>query len=183
MQKHVKHVDLVKSSPNVSFLNLLFEQIANSNEYLLAKFGFDTAENKPCKVCPLSAYRLLLIPQVGLPQAMRRAGYEDAVIFGSAMMHYSIDKAADILGFGAAAMHKIPTDDAFRVDISALKTALAALPPKTKVVAIVGVAGTTESGSVDDLEALASIARNCGAHFHVSGKRFSSSLIYFEELN
>ena len=28
-----------------------------SNEYLFAKFGFDTAENEPCKVCPLSAYR------------------------------------------------------------------------------------------------------------------------------
>merc|ERR1712078_27349 len=25
-----------------------------SHEYLLAKFGFDTAENEPCKVCPLS---------------------------------------------------------------------------------------------------------------------------------
>ena len=30
-------------SPHVPFLNLLFKQIANSNEYLLAKFGFDTA--------------------------------------------------------------------------------------------------------------------------------------------
>ena len=27
------------------------------NKHLLAKFGFDTAENEPCKVCPLSAYR------------------------------------------------------------------------------------------------------------------------------
>ena len=35
-----------------------------SNAYLLAKFGFDTAENEPCKVCPLSVYRLLQIPQV-----------------------------------------------------------------------------------------------------------------------
>ena len=25
------------------------------------QFGFDTAENKPCKVCPLSAYRSLYI--------------------------------------------------------------------------------------------------------------------------
>ena len=25
-----------------------------SNAYLLAKFGFDTAENEPCKVCPLA---------------------------------------------------------------------------------------------------------------------------------
>ena len=33
-------------SPHVPFLNLLFEQIANSNEYLLAKIRFDTAENE-----------------------------------------------------------------------------------------------------------------------------------------
>ena len=32
------------------FLNLLFEQIANSNEYLLAKIGVDTAENEPLEV-------------------------------------------------------------------------------------------------------------------------------------
>ena len=38
-------------SPHVPFLNLLFEQIANSNEYLLAKIRFDTAENEPLKVC------------------------------------------------------------------------------------------------------------------------------------
>ena len=31
-------------------LNLLFEQIANSNAYLLAKIGVDTAENEPLKV-------------------------------------------------------------------------------------------------------------------------------------
>ena len=28
-----------------------------SNAYFLAKFGFDTEENEPCQVCPLSAYR------------------------------------------------------------------------------------------------------------------------------
>ena len=44
-------------SPHVPFLKLLFEQIANSNEYLLAKFGFDTAENELRKDCPLFAYR------------------------------------------------------------------------------------------------------------------------------
>ena len=34
-----------------------------SNEYLLAKIGVDTAENEPCKVCPLSAYRSPRFPQ------------------------------------------------------------------------------------------------------------------------
>ena len=28
-----------------------------SNEYLVAKIGFDTAEKEPSKVCPLSVYR------------------------------------------------------------------------------------------------------------------------------
>ena len=47
-----------------------------SNEYLLAKFGFDTAENEPCKVCPISAYILLLLLQI--PQVAQRIAYQDA---------------------------------------------------------------------------------------------------------
>ena len=35
----------------------LCESFHISIYYLLAKIGFDTAENEPCKVCPLSAYR------------------------------------------------------------------------------------------------------------------------------
>ena len=44
MQKYVNVnlVDLVES--------FLFEQIANSKEYLLAKIGVDTAENEPLEV-------------------------------------------------------------------------------------------------------------------------------------
>ena len=38
-----------------------------SNEYLLAKFGFDTAENEPCQVCPRDP-----------PVVSRRAGRRDA---------------------------------------------------------------------------------------------------------
>ena len=38
-------------SPHVPFLNLLFEQIANSNQYALANIGSDTAENESPKVC------------------------------------------------------------------------------------------------------------------------------------
>ena len=44
-------------SLHVPFSQFLFERDSYSNEYLLAKFGFDTAENEPCNVCPLSAYR------------------------------------------------------------------------------------------------------------------------------
>ena len=40
------------------FLNLLFETDSYSNEYLLAKFGFDTAENESLKVCLISRERV-----------------------------------------------------------------------------------------------------------------------------
>ena len=41
-----------------------------SNEYLLAKFGFDTAESEPCKVCPLSAYRSPRYPLVNIREIL-----------------------------------------------------------------------------------------------------------------
>ena len=37
-------------SLHVPFLNLLFEQIPNSNEYLLDEIGVDTDENEPLGV-------------------------------------------------------------------------------------------------------------------------------------
>ena len=37
--------------PYPSFLNLLFESDSYSNEYLLTKFGVDTAENEPLEAC------------------------------------------------------------------------------------------------------------------------------------
>ena len=38
----------------------LGESFPTSIYYLLAKFGFDTAENERCKICPLSVYRDLV---------------------------------------------------------------------------------------------------------------------------
>ena len=92
------------------FLNLLFETDSYSNAYLLAKFGFDTAENEPflmiypvsaphrteiepCKVCPLSAYRLLLLLLLQIPQV------HDEALTGSA--EFSTDLLPPI-AFGAA---------------------------------------------------------------------------------
>ena len=45
------------SSPLHPFRNPFFEQDPYSNEYVVAKIGFDTAKNEPSKVCPLSVYR------------------------------------------------------------------------------------------------------------------------------
>ena len=48
-----------------------------ANAYFLAKFGFDTAENEPCQVCPIprfhAAERLVHTASRGLPRARARA--------------------------------------------------------------------------------------------------------------
>ena len=38
------------------YLGEIFSSIF-SNEYWVAKIGFDTVENEPCEVCPLSVHR------------------------------------------------------------------------------------------------------------------------------
>ena len=51
-----------------------FQIDPNSNECLLANFSFDTAENEPCKVCPLSVYRYYFpfeTPSGSLPSASK----------------------------------------------------------------------------------------------------------------
>ena len=43
---------------------------------LFAKFGFDTAVNEPCKVCPLSAYRSPRFPRRDLGRSLLHVGRE-----------------------------------------------------------------------------------------------------------
>ena len=42
-----------------------------SKEYVFAKIGFDTKENEPCKVCPLSVYRYICSTQAMLVQEQK----------------------------------------------------------------------------------------------------------------
>lgn len=106
------------------------------------------------------------VPETGnRHKTLWRQGYEDAVVIGSELMHYSFDKGADMLGLS---LIRLPTDDANRLDVGALKETLAMCRrDKRKVVALVGVAGTTDYGSVDPLEEICALGRETGAHVHI----------------
>jgi len=83
-------------------------------------------------------------------------------------MHYSFDKAADLLGIGRRNLIKVPTDRYNRLDVAALRATIAECKLKRQlIIAIVGVAGTTETGSIEPLPEIAEVAREAGAHFHV----------------
>lgn len=106
--------------------------------------------------------------QEGLFRALKYYGYEGAAIVVSRRGHYSLGKAADVLGLGRESLVAVDTDDNNRIDTDALRDKCLALQKqKIKVMAICGIAGTTETGNVDPLDAMADIAREFGAHFHV----------------
>lgn len=108
------------------------------------------------------------VEKAGTAAALDFYGYKGAVIIGSELMHYSFDKAADLLGIGTSGLIKIPTDCNNRVNIEALRQAVSkCLAQNLYIVAIVGIAGTTDSGGVDSLSEIAEIAQAANVHFHV----------------
>lgn len=106
---------------------------------------------------------------LGLVEALSRNGYADAVIFASSRVHYSVRKTAALLGIGSRGVIEIPVDrKTHRIDCSRLRSALIRETARGRcIMAIVGIAGATETGSIDDLQALGEIAQETGIWFHV----------------
>ena len=114
----------------------------------------------------------------GMLKALRYYGYDDLAILVSERGHYSLGKAADLLSIGRDNIVSIPTDENNKVDVNAMRTAALALQQQNiKVMAIVGVAGTTETGSVDPLNELAILAAELDCHFHVDAAWGGASLL------
>ncbi len=106
----------------------------------------------------------------GLVAAYRAWDVDRCVVLVSRRGHYSLRKAAGILGIGNDNVIPIDICKNNRVDLSCLKRTIRRLQieePKTCILAIVGVAGATETGTVDPLEDLAEIGTQVGTHFHV----------------
>ncbi len=90
------------------------------------------------------------------------------VMYGSAEMHFSLPRAADFLGLGSESLRRIPVDAAYRIDLNELRKAIEAdLKAGLKPICLIGVAGSTNTGSVDPLKDLADIASEYRLWFHV----------------
>ena len=108
--------------------------------------------------------------QDGITAGMLEYGYKNLAILISKRGHYSLKKAADLLGIGRSNLILIPTDAQNKIDLTELENKIHELKKKnTGILAIVGVAGTTETGNVDPLDAMADLATHHRIHFHVDG--------------
>jgi glutamate/tyrosine decarboxylase-like PLP-dependent enzyme len=99
-------------------------------------------------------------------------------VYCSSESHHSIIRAAKISGLGARAIRMIQTDNygAIQPDILE-KTILADKENGLCPFMVIGTAGTTGTGSIDDLLALAAIASKYSLHFHIDAAWGGAALL------
>jgi len=91
-------------------------------------------------------------------------------LFASRETHNSVLKAVGLLGLGRDALRLLPVDREYRIDLAALRAAIAAdREAGLEPFAVVGNAGTVNTGATDDLAALADIAEAEDLWLHVDG--------------
>lgn len=105
---------------------------------------------------------------------LRREGIETVqhrmLLYTSQDTHSSIQKAVELLGLGSNSLRQIPVNDSFQVNIDVLKETIAQdrrqgfLP-----FCIIGTAGSTNTGAIDNLNALADICQQENLWFHIDG--------------
>ena len=103
-------------------------------------------------------------------KAMLPDDFLRGTLYCSNQIHHSFQKAANLAGFPYANIRELPVDADFRIRIDALEEAIARdRADGWTPFLIAGSAGTTATGAVDDLDALARISREETMWFHVDG--------------
>jgi aromatic-L-amino-acid decarboxylase len=131
-----------------------------------AESGAFTSGGTVSNVTALAAARESALP------GSRHAGLRAArpALYCSAEAHYSVVRAAELLGLGAEGVREIAVDDQRRLDPTALAEALDAdLGGGVAPVAVVATAGTTLTGTVDRIGAIADVCARRGVWLHVDG--------------
>lgn len=128
--------------------------------------GFLTSGGTLANLTALLAARAAKAPQ----QVWTQGHQEKLAIIVSEEAHYCVDRAARILGMGSEGMLKVPVDRQFRVRTDLLEsTYREALRKGLLPIAVIGCAGSTATGSYDDLHALADFCEQYHLWFHVDG--------------
>lgn len=101
-------------------------------------------------------------------RGLRGEDSASAVVYLTAQAHHCLEKALHIAGLAEVRVRRVETDGGHRMRPEALAAAIAAdralgLRPWL----VVATAGTTDTGAVDPLEAIAAIAEREGCWFHV----------------
>jgi len=144
----------------------------------LAGFGPDAGGTFTSGGTEATFAGLLAARQAARPDAWRKGiGADPPVVVSGEHAHYGVARAIGELGIGADNAVVVPSSG-FRMDVDALADALDALHGAGRqVMAVVATAGTTPTGSFDDIEAIGRICDARGLWLHVDGAHGASALL------
>jgi L-2,4-diaminobutyrate decarboxylase len=112
------------------------------------------------------------------PDAWTAGAPHDLAILCTPSAHYSIERAAGILGLGTDAIIALPVDALDRIDPDRMGEALdAAHAAGRRPFALVAAACATSTGLFDDVAAAADFASAHGLWLHVDGAHGASALL------
>jgi len=103
------------------------------------------------------------------------------VFYASAESHHSLDKSAGLLGIGRKSLRRIEVNESAQLDPLHLERAIAGdRAAGRKPFCVVATAGTTNSGTVDDLIAISEISKRHDLWLHVDGA-YGASAIFSDQ--
>jgi glutamate/tyrosine decarboxylase-like PLP-dependent enzyme len=92
----------------------------------------------------------------------------EARVYVSDQGHFSVGRALVELGFPPETLVTVPSDARFHIRLDALEAAITADRTAGRIpFAVVGVAGTTNTGSIDDIPGIAEVAQRHRLWYHV----------------
>ena len=104
--------------------------------------------------------------------AWNKGGFnqQPLAVLVSAEAHYCVERAAKIMGLGDKGVVKVASGEGFSMNTEALQTAYEETTQKGfRVIAVVGSACTTSTGSYDPIKKIAAFCRQKQCWFHVDG--------------
>lgn len=106
----------------------------------------------------------------GLRQEGLRTAPKEMVLYASRESHSSLQKAVELLGLGSNSLRRVPVNSSLEIDTQALKAAIYKDRGEGHFpFCVIGAAGTTNTGAIDDLNALADICLEEDLWYHVDG--------------
>jgi len=121
----------------------------------------------------------------GIAAARQRAASEDGrdlrqdgiqgwqshlTMYMSSEAHTTLRKAAELLGIGSGAVRVLPADEAFQMDVAALRAAIAAdRAAGMRPFCVVASTGTVSTGAIDPLPEIADLCADEGLWLHIDG--------------
>lgn len=133
--------------------------------------GVFTSGGSTANLVALGAARQAAYEQLGIDVAETGSASAPAGrIYASDRAHRTIHRSAAALGLGRASVSEIPTDVAGHIDVKALAATLDRDRADDVVpIAVVAVAGTTDTGSVDPISDVVDVAKERDCWVHVDG--------------